>query len=205
MGCLVVYSLVFSYDLARRRYCSWNAIYLLRMWYILLFTEETENLNMCKFSQSLTDSWKYNPVCFFLVLTHCFLLFSSKVPKILQAWLYWKLKHKLIVLYFLQHRVQIWENSCFSSLSSLLLFFSFLRQQKPFILQAFNLQTNKSNYLFIHMLNYAAFFNVSAVLNWHDCFKIVINTSLCCDCLGVETLGYIHYSKTLLTSGLSHQ
>lgn len=56
-------------------------------------------------------------------------------------------------------------------------------EQKPFILQAFNLQTNKSNYLFIDVLNYAALFNVSAVLNLHDCFKILLNTSLSCDCL----------------------
>lgn len=51
-------------------------------------------------------------------------------------------------------------------------------EQKPFLLQAFNLQTNKSNYFFICVLNYAALLNVSAVLNLCGCFKIVINISL---------------------------
>jgi len=66
-------------------------------------------------------------------------------------------------------------------------------------LQALNPQTNKSNYLFIHVLNYAALSNVSAVLNLHDSLKIVLSTSLYCDCLGVETLGGICYGKPLFT------
>lgn len=84
------------------------------------------------------------------------------------------------------------------------MFFPFSQtEQKPFLLQAFNPQTNKSNYLFIHVLNYAALFNVTAVLNLCGCFKIVINTSFWCDCLRVEIEGDIHFGKALLTLGLS--